>query len=313
MSTDTGNESEVFDDAGAGADAATAGPSGKRPAGKKKPVRRVRVIEVIDAGELDDVDGDIEDVLATLDRVDAATETEEAEAEKPRPVRRKPAAEKPAADEQDEGPEDLAEPASANAGGLRAQAIPGGLLTVGVLVVLLAVVSSTALYFWSRATDLSSAQDDRAAAGRVAGDFGGSIFTYDADHLQAELDHTAKLMTGDLQKRFIANQASVKSTFTKDPSMKLSAKASKVYVGEVNGRFVTALVQLDANLSAATGSALPSSGVFIVTLAKVGGEWKVSDMATTDPSTPSGAGGLPQIGGTPSPTPSASATPSTKS
>lgn len=278
-------DSEVVD-AGAVEETETPRPAAKNA--KKKPVRRVRVIEVIDDGELDD----IEDVLTTLDAVDSA---EASDAQPAKPVGKKPADDEPAAKAAS-----FQEPAI---GTLSARLRRAPLVPFSVLVVLLAAASSAALYFWNQAAGLSSDKDDRAAAAKVAGDFGSSIFTYDADHLQSQMDHTAALMTGDLKKRYLANEAGVKDTFTKNPTLKLSAKASKVYVGDVNGKFVTALAQLDANLSASTGSAVPSSGVFMITLAKIGGQWRVSDMSTTDPTATSGSSGIPNLAPTATPTP----------
>jgi cobalamin biosynthesis Mg chelatase CobN len=151
MSTDTNKDSGVVDAAEV-EETVTA-----RPAAKKKQVRRVRVIEVIDDGELDD----IADVLTTLDAVDSA-ESEAAEDQPAKPVRSK-STPRATADEETEDEETEDEPAPKDdkapktlkarnkpeeATTLSARLRNAPMVPFSILVVLLAAVSSAALYFW---------------------------------------------------------------------------------------------------------------------------------------------------------------------
>ncbi|WP_329086421.1 hypothetical protein OG979_26055 [Actinomadura citrea] len=258
-----------------------------RPAAKRK--RRVRVIEVID-------DEDLDEVLEALD-----AEDEEAPDEAPaRPAKpaAKPAAKapaKPAAKPRPrptrlEPPEDEAEEDEAEAPkkaparpspAASAEARPGifglGMVQAVVVVVLVALLASLAIWQWTSASSLSSEQGDRDAVSKVASAYGDVALNYNAQNYQTQMDKAQKLMGGDLLESFKSTTLpSLGETFKSNPELSLTSKTNQVFVGSVDGRFATAVVMVDIDVRTKDGATSAPATLLRLALAKVDGKWKVT-------------------------------------
>ncbi|WP_187437703.1 hypothetical protein [Actinomadura decatromicini] len=286
-----------------------------RPAAKRK--RRVRVIEVID-------DEDLDDVLEALDAEDEAEEAEEEPA--PRPAKAKPkpkpvAKAKPVstakpvkappkprppvedaetADEPDEEPR----PAGQTVFGL-------GVPQAVVVVVLVALLASLALWQWRSASAQSSKQDERDAVSKVASAYGDIVYNYNAGNYQAQSAKVQKLLAGDLLEEYKKNALpTVASAFQADPQMVLTTKTNQVFVGSVDGRFATAVLMLDLTLKTKSGAVDEPATLLRLSLGKIDGEWKITQQypsGINDQNRNRQQGGLPAVpgGGATSPTPKA--------
>lgn len=258
-----------------------------RPAAKRK--RRVRVIEVID-------DDDLDEVLEALDAEDAEDETAEEEppARPARPARPAKAAKTtPAAKPTKtakpvttvkprpavEPPEDEAEekkPAAAERA-VRPTLFGLGMVQAVVVVVLVALLASLAIWQWRSASSLSSEKDDRAAVSEVAAAYGDVAFNYNAQNYQTQADKAQKLMAGDLLDEFKKTTLpSLTNAFQADPKVALSSKTNQVFVGSLDGRFATAVVMVDVSLKTKDGQATEPATLLRLSLSKVDGDWKVT-------------------------------------
>ncbi|XRQ04806.1 hypothetical protein ACN3XK_50840 [Actinomadura welshii] len=278
-------------------DAAEAAARQARPAKRK---RRVRVIEVID-------DEDLDEVLEALDAEDR--EDEEEDDEPPaRPAKlRKPAAgsaakpaAKPAAKkrptrleppeeeaEEDEEAEEAEKPKRA-AARPRAAAAAGGdaprpgifgltLVQTIVVVVLVALLASLAVWQWRSASGLSSEADDREAVREVAAAYGDVAFNYNAENYRQQMDKAQKLMGGDLLESFKSTTLTrLDETFEQNPEAGLTSKTDQVFVGSVDNRFATAVVMVDIGLETKDGASSAPATLLRLALAKIDGEWKVT-------------------------------------
>lgn len=257
-----------------------------RPAAKRK--RRVRVIEVID-------DEDLDEVLEALDAEDAE-ESEEAEEEPPaRPakaVKTEKAAARPAAkprpsrleppeeDADEEAPKKAPARESAGSSGDRAaqpKILGLGMTQAVVVVVLVALLASLAIWQWRTASGLSSEKDERAAVSKVASAYGDMAFNYNAQNYQKQADKAQKLMGGDLLEEFKnTTLPTVANAFKTDPQVVLSSKTNQVFVGSVNGKFATAVVMVDVSLKTKDGAVDQPATLLRLSLGKIDGEWKVT-------------------------------------
>ncbi|WP_067798703.1 hypothetical protein [Actinomadura formosensis] len=262
-----------------------------RPARPARRKRRVRVIEVID-------DEDLDEVLEALDAEDEAdaepaepaakpaakpaVKAAAAKAAKPRPTRLEPPEEEAAEEEPaDEAPKKTPKKTPARASAAAAEPRPGafglGLVPTVVIVVLVALLASLAIWKWTSASSLSSERDDREAIGEVASEYGDLAFSYNASNYQTQSAKAQKLMAGDLLEDYTKNTLpSLASAFQSDAQVVLSSKTNQVFVGTVNGRFATAVVMADVSLKTKDGAVNQPATLLRLSLSKVGGEWKVT-------------------------------------
>lgn len=282
------------------AEAATPERPAARPAKRK---RRVRVIEVID-------DEDLDEVLEALDAEEAEASADDSgddepakpkasATRKPRPARLEPpeddadetAAETAAADEpaKPRVKPSLREPAAAPAPaylGMNRTALIA-------VVVLVALLASLALWQWRTASGATSEADERAAVAEVASAYGDVALNYNASNYQAQMDKAQKLMGGDLLESFEQSTLpNLGNTFKENPKLALSSKTNQTFVGSVNGRFATAVVMVDIDVTTSEGSTSAPGTLLRLSLGKIDGEWKVTKQyaSGTDDST---AGQLP--------------------
>jgi hypothetical protein len=247
------------------ADATTASPA--KP--KKKPVRRVRVIEVI---EDDDDELDIDEVLAQAD----------APARTPKPAETRS--------------EPVDEPGPATAGS-------GGASLVALIALAVAFVFATTFgaYAWMQKSDLQARQDTRGVVAKVAGTFVEKMFTLNQANSQSQSAAALALTTGDQHTRLAAQIPNFATFFAKYPTFAFSTKVKRAYVGDVNGDFADVLVTVQITISTDKGAMPGNNTPFSISLAKVAGGWKVSDMQQSDGSSTDSSGGLPGLSTTPSP------------
>ncbi|WP_030169723.1 hypothetical protein [Spirillospora albida] len=287
-----------------------------RPAKRK---RRVRVIEVLDDEDLDEV----------LDAIDAEDEEDEAEAPaapKARPAAKPAAVAKPKpkkapveveveADEDEDEDEDE-EPARKRApepvadrpaflGMGRTQAI--------VVVVLVALLASLAVWQWTRASGLASDESEREEIAKVASAYGDVAFNYNASNYQAQMAKTQRLLAGDLLDEFNqSTRQSLTETFKANPEVTLTSKTDKVFVGDVTDRFAMAVISVDVQLSSKSGSKASPATLLRLALSKIDGSWKITKQypsGVNDQNQQQQLGQLPVGGASGTPAPSTSAKP----
>ncbi|MQY06654.1 hypothetical protein [Actinomadura macrotermitis] len=236
-------------------------------AGKPKRKRRVRVIEVIE-----DDDEDLEDVLEALDAEEIEEAEEPAPKPKPKPAAKKPVLEKPvaekpvvksAADEEEPAPR----PTLFGLG--RPQAIAA--------IVVIAVLASLAVWQWRTAAALQADKDDRAAVAKIAAAYGDVAASYNAANYQEQMRKAQELMGGDLLEKYRSTTVpSLAGAFKSNPNASLTSKTVGVTVGEINGRFATAVVTVDISGTAEKGTSRVPANLIRLALAKIDGKWKVT-------------------------------------
>ncbi|QKG25530.1 hypothetical protein [Actinomadura verrucosospora] len=268
----------------------------ERPAAARpKRKRRVRVIEVIDD------DDDLDDVLEAIDAEDDAEEAPArpakpaAKAAKPA-VKASPAKPAAAAKPRPERLEPPSEDAEESADRLEARparkvgpfsytptrppkehADGSSLVRIVVTVVVVALLASLAIWQWTKASDLSSKQDDRDAVSKVALQYGDVAFNYNASNYQEQSTKAEKLMAGDLLDQFKQSTLpGLTAAFKADAQVGMSSKSTDVFVGSVNGKFATVVVMVDIGLQTKDGKVNQPSTLLRLALAKVDGKWKVT-------------------------------------
>ncbi|WP_329522064.1 hypothetical protein [Spirillospora sp. NBC_01491] len=254
-------------------DGPAASGAAARPAKRK---RRVRVIEVLDGEDIDEV----------LDAIDAEEEAGAAEPAAETAATAKPAArpvkpvveriEPPATvvDEPAAKPSKPSKPSGPDAG--RRAFLGLGREQAVVVVVLVAVLASLAVWQWRSASGEASKADERAAVGKVAAAYGDVALNYNASNYQAQMAKAQKLMGGDLLESFKATTLpSLGDTFKSSPELALSSKTSQTFVGSVDGRFATAVVMVDIKVQSKEATEAPAT-LLRLALAKIDGDWKVT-------------------------------------
>jgi len=222
--------------------------AGDAPSARPRRRRRVRVIEVLD-------DEDLDEVLDAIEaEEDAAEESGErtveksgrAEAEEPSPRNARSARARPA---KKDPPEDL----------------------------LTAALATLAIWQWRSASALSAARDAREEVAKVAAAYGDAALTYDAANYRSQMDKAQKLMGGDLLESFrTTTLPNLGSTFRDNPDVALSSKTNQVFVGSVDDRFATAVVSVDITVRSKQESTEQPATLLRLALAKIDGEWKVT-------------------------------------
>ncbi|MEO3829532.1 hypothetical protein [Actinomadura sp. B10D3] len=261
-----------------------------KPAAKRR--RRVRVIEVID-------DEDLDEVLEALDAEDEAdAEAEEepparpaeaaapavkttkaatskaATAARPRPSRLEP----PEEEAEEEAPRTKApvRPSAVPAGG-RPKILGLSVTQAVVVIVLVALLASLAIWQWRSASAASGEQERRDAVAKVASAYGDVALNYNAQNYQTQMDKAQKLMGGDLLESFKSTTLpSLGETFKNNPELALSSKSNQVFVGSVDERFASAVVMVDIDVRTKDGATSAHATLLRLALAKIDGSWKVT-------------------------------------
>ncbi|RFU39989.1 hypothetical protein DZF91_19420 [Actinomadura logoneensis] len=320
-----------------------------KPAAKRK--RRVRVIEVIeDEDDLDEVLAAIESGELLADETgtgadagsEAATErkTESGAAAKakPKPVvveepdddetveadEAEKAADKPvkarrpersSGDSDGDGGDDDGGSAS------RAGSSRGGFAmsrnAAIVTVVVVALLASFGIWQWTKASKLSGDERARDEVEKSAAAFGDAVLSYNSSNYQDRMEKVQKMLAGDLLDLYKrCTVPNLTDGFKANSSLSFSSKTTKVFVGDVNGKFATATVATDITLQSSQGSTSAPASLIRLSLVKSDGTWKVtqqfpsgvnqqsSDCSSSGqiPVAPNGQSGN---GGKPSATPSA--------
>ncbi|MCP9982990.1 hypothetical protein [Actinomadura madurae] len=264
-----------------------------KPAAKRR--RRVRVIEVID-------DEDLDEVLEALDAEDEADGEAEGSprasgqgrqtggeddqgdhdqggdsrattAAKPRPSRLEPP--------EEEAEEEAPKKAPARASAVRVDERPGilglGVPQAVVVVVLVALLASLAIWQWRSASSASGKQEERDAVAKVASAYGDVALNYNAQNYQTQMDKAQKLMGGDLLESFKSTTLpSLGETFKNNPELSLTSKTNQVFVGTVDGKFASAVVMVDIDVRMKDGATAAPATLLRLALAKIDGSWKVT-------------------------------------
>ncbi|SFP45613.1 hypothetical protein SAMN04489713_114135 [Actinomadura madurae] len=275
-----------------------------KPAAKRR--RRVRVIEVIDDEDLDEVlealdaedeaDGEAEDepparpakaarpavkttkatttkATTTKATTTKAAATEATTAAKPRPSRLEPP--------EEEAEEEAPKKAPARASAVREDERPGilglGVPQAVVVVVLVALLASLAIWQWRSASSASGKQEERDAVAKVASAYGDVALNYNAQNYQTQMDKAQKLMGGDLLESFKSTTLpSLGETFKNNPELSLTSKTNQVFVGTVDGKFASAVVMVDIDVRMKDGATAAPATLLRLALAKIDGSWKVT-------------------------------------
>ncbi|WP_026416016.1 hypothetical protein [Actinomadura oligospora] len=291
----------------------------KAPAKKK---RRVRVIEVIED------DDDLDEVLEAIESGELLEEEPE-----PEPTPEKPAAKqsKPKSILADE--EKAAEPeakavvqkASSGGGAIDLDAASGSSgfsmsrNAAIVTVVVVALLASLGIWQWTSASKLSGDEHARDDVGKAAAAYGDAVFTYNSSNYQGQMDKVQKMLAGDLLDLYKrCTVPNLGDNFKSNPGLSLTSRTSKVFVGDVDGKFATATIATDITVQSSQGSTSAPASLIRLSLAKSGGGWKVTQQFPSGvnqqsndcsgsnqiPVSPNGQNGQPGTG-KPSSTPSA--------
>ncbi len=304
----------------------------------KKPVRRVRVIEILDDEELDEAA--VEAVLAAADAAEAeetAAEAEETAAVKAAEAEETAKAEEPAdaveavepvtllkAEEAEEGeapekaggaeksekPEKSAKPERHEGAGKKAAGPSSGLAArVPVLltaaVVVLALLAGFALLQWRSADGVNKERKELIA--RVT-EFGDVMATYSYDDVESSNEKAMSYLTGDaLEERRKVDLAALKKQLEAQKT-KLESKTYAVYVGSIDGNLAGAVLVFDlkGESTALSAPQTISKSHLTLGLIKRDGRWMISSMvpAGSENATSQAPAGTTVPSATPSPSPS---------
>ena len=243
----------------------------------RKPVRRVRVIEILDDEELDEatVDAVLAEADAAADAAEAAaTEKDEAAAtekvERPgRPGEAGKPEEEPAAAERPPRARRL--PALPSGAGGRTTA----LLTAGVVV--LALLAGFALFQWRSAASAAAEREEIVA--RVSA-FGEVMATYSYEDVESANEKALTYLTGDaLAERKKVDLDALREQFQSQKT-RLRSTTYAVYVGSVDGSLASAVLVFDLRGESSALQEPQTIGKSHLTLGliKRDGTWMISSM-----------------------------------
>lgn len=159
-----------------------------------------------------------------------------------------------------------------------------------LLVAALAFAGALSGFEWHRADVARSRLHDAQAAAAVrqqvmatAAAAGTALFTYDYRDLAATQARILSLATGAFAQRESGRNAAVQEELRRERATG-SAVVQQVAVSDVSAGQANALVVVDTRSSTAAGG--PSTGVVYLhmSLVEVGGEWKVADLQSLNPS-----------------------------
>ncbi|MEU5877753.1 hypothetical protein [Spirillospora sp. NPDC047279] len=272
-----------------------------KPAAKRK--RRVRVIEVLD-------DEDLDEVLESLDE-----EEEDEPAPRKRPAaKKKPVIVEPEIEDEDEEEDEEPAPKAKAKPKPKPKAPapdPAGPTVLGlprtaaiVVVVLVALLASLAIWQWRTASSATGKEDARAEITEQATAFGNLATSYNASNYQSQMEKIQKLMTGDLLERYKSQTApGLAGAFKTSPNASLASKTKQVFVGGVDGKFATAVVSVDITVSDGKQTSSVPQSLIRLAFVNEGGQWKVSQMNASGDDGSGSSGQLPNVPSTqPSPT-----------
>src|SRR5690606_9830995 len=226
-------------------------------------------------------------------RASGASRREDLRAQEPREGRREAAAGPARTPEEEfDADEDEAEeaadapkrapvrrPAAASSGDAAARPGIFGLPVVHavVVVVLVALLASLAIWQWRSASALSSEKDEREAVSKVASAYGDVALNYNAQNYRTQMDKAQALMGGHLLESFKnTTLPSLGETFEKNPELALTSKTNQVFVGTVDEKFASAVVMVDIDVRTKDGATSAPATLLRLALAKIDGEWKVT-------------------------------------
>ncbi len=264
------------------------------PKPRKKPVRRVRVIEVLE----DDDELDLDEVLASADLaeedeepppsrsskakrvVEAADEDEDADEDAEPPVRpRKKADSAAPAAKRKAGAsarpsEESAEPRARRL--LAALRSRGAVISLGS--VLGAALATFAIYEWREAASLQSAKSDRAAVAARVTQFGDVVMSYDLSNISGSAAQIRPYLTGDALTDFQNTLTQLQQNAAKTTvSAAFKSKTDSVYVKDVNGRLASAVLVWTLSVSQGGNTQpLQSNLGLTIDLIKDKGVWKIA-------------------------------------
>ncbi|MDX6743599.1 hypothetical protein [Actinocorallia sp. A-T 12471] len=291
----------------------------------KKPVRRVRVIEIVDEDGTELDEETVKAVLAAADAEDAGeraavaldkpeksdeseksakAEADEASAKDAESVEEAESGESVAKDG-DGGPRNV-EPG--RAWGL------GGVTAVRVLaaaVAVLAVLAAFGLYGWRSAASAAAERD--ALVARIAA-FGDVMATFSYTDVAEGNDRTLAFLTGDAKaEREQLDLAAFGERLTAQKA-DLKSKTHAVYVGQIDGSLASAVLVFDLSIEAPalSQSQTISRSHLTLGLIKVDGTWMISSMVPAGSESDTGSA-VPGVEGPATepaaPTPSGTASP----
>lgn len=271
------------------------------PKARKKPVRRVRVIEVLE----DDDDLDLDEVLATAgladdeeeepprstkaDAADTGDAGEDDEEEAP-PVRKRKAVTAEADDDEDRPVrkrkktatvDDEDEPPVRRRKAVRAPslaAIRSNGLVIGVTAVLAAALATFAIYEWREEASLQSAKSDRAKVAARVTQFGNVVMSYDLSNISGSASQIRPYLTGDALTDFQNTLTQLQQNAAKTTvSAAFKSKTDSVYVKDVNGRLASAVLIWTLSVSQSGNTQpLQSNLGLTIDLIKDKGTWKIA-------------------------------------
>lgn len=252
---------------------------------RKKPVRRVRVIEVIDEDD-DGQDLDLDEVLATAglaDEIEAeAADDEDDEVEEavepPKARKKKPAV------EAEESPAPKAATKAAPGRSLVAAFGPLRIVVV-VAVLLVAALGSWGIVEWRQASDLRSAKSDRQQVSGVVSRFGNVVMNYDLSDIAGSAAKIKPYLTGDALNALQSTVSELQSNAAKTSVASgagFRSKTESVYVKDVNGKLASAVLiwTMSVSQGGTTQPVLTNIGLTI-DLIKDGGTWKIAKYTAT--------------------------------
>ncbi|MEU6037164.1 hypothetical protein ABZ801_17335 [Actinomadura sp. NPDC047616] len=322
------------------------GGDGAAPPDRPRRRRRVRVIEVLDDEDLDEV----LDAIEAEEEQDAEPAPRPVNGTKARPAEeddedakgakegagvkedngvKEDSGAKVVKDEDDEGDEEagsdaedtattrkLARRAAASSASGDGAGTHGTFLGLArtqavVVVLLVAVLATLAIWQWRSASAQSSTGDAREEVAKVASAYGDAALSYNASNYQEQMDKAQKLMGGDLLETFKTQTLpNLGSTFKDNPDVALTSKTNQVFVGSVDDRFATAVISVDITIRNKEQSTDQPATLLRLALSKIDGEWKVTRQYASGVNDQNRDGGtLGNVpGGTPSPSPSATST-----
>ncbi|MCD0451449.1 hypothetical protein LO762_19935 [Actinocorallia sp. API 0066] len=308
----------------------------------KKPVRRVRVIEIVDEDGTDLDEATLNSLIAAADAsADVADGSEDGDAADERASGKAAESTAPAEDAADDGDTDTVKGGAREAsdetagtgddtsdektdraarelakggstGGRAGSAVrAAGRLVPGLVaaVVVLAVLAVVGLVQWRSAAGEEAERRDLVA--RVSA-FGDVMATFSYRDVESAHEKTLAFLTGDARAEREKLDLKAFGDRLAEQKADLRSKSYAVYVGRVDGNLASAVLVFDLSIEAPALSQSQTIGKSHLTLGliKVDGTWMISSM-TPAGSEDSAASSVPGVG-TPAPADTPTAKPTDK-
>ena len=171
-------------------------------------------------------------------------------------------------------------------------------LMVGLGLVMILLIVGLVIQT-SRASDLSSDEDERRAVGRAAGGFTEAVYGYDHEDMQESLAAVLEHATDEYAREYEEAWNNELQPVIDELRGSGEIDLTDVYVSDIDGNRAKAVVSFNATLRSTAG-ARRLTGTFVqIDLQRVDGAWLVADyklLATTDetqdpPGAEAGGGG----------------------